>query len=108
MNTLEVLKGVRHLLENPRNWTQRTPARDIKGLPVHAVSKRAVCWCTIGAVHKVVGKDYREFFPSMHTDVLRAIRDVLPDPYDSVAEFNNSTQHADVIQLLDRAIAKET
>lgn len=36
-----------------KKWTQKASARDSSGRKVLATSDRAVCWCLLGACHKL-------------------------------------------------------
>lgn len=48
--TLKLLIGARKLITPMEKWTQSVAARDKAGLNVDAADRRAVCWCSIGAV----------------------------------------------------------
>lgn len=97
MTPRDVLVKARELLAEPGRWTQETAARDAAGLPVGATSDAAVCWCLIGALDAV--RD--------GTTALAQLRRTLG--CSSVSAWNDAPErtHADVLALLDRAIAKE-
>ncbi len=106
MNAIKVLTKARELLAVPERWTKRAEARNTKRREVYWSSEDAVCWCLAGAISKIS--------PSMRDawraeDALDAVAPPAPRsserPY---IAFNDrrSTTHADILALLDRAIAK--
>lgn len=52
-------KAMLELLSNRDHWTQGVYARDADGHSVDPVDPTAVCWCAVGAVHKVTGSSAR-------------------------------------------------
>lgn len=54
----EVLKGVRRLLGHRSRWTTTYLAVDQRGWPVPLYDARAVRWCVLGAIWKVLGPSY--------------------------------------------------
>lgn len=101
MKTLEHLKAVRELLSDESHWTQGEAARSEDGRAVSPQEKEACSWCLIGAAIKVAeeGSDAHQ--------ILRALKEAGSIKY--VHHFNDSHSHAEVLQLLDKAInAHET
>lgn len=94
MTTLEALKAARELIADVQHWTIGAPARDAYGASVAGVSKRAVCWCTIGALVRVEGA----WGPAQ--DFLREVAGGA-----SLVTVNDRDGHAAVLNLFDRAIA---
>ena len=101
METIEILRSARALIDAPEKWTKWTEARDAAGLGVPCYDKNAVCFCAVGAVvrHPTNGKT---FF------ALRLLREALPTG-GYIDEYNDhpETTHADILALFDRAIAAE-
>lgn len=101
--TSEVLRRVRARLSDPARWTQGTEARNAMGRHVDPEDPDATCWCMLGAVKVEVGAGIgcdeeasRRFYEAKA--VLRAHGG-------DVVTFNDAGTHADVLALLDRAIA---
>jgi len=108
MSTVNLLRAVRAVVSTPWTWTQRTPARDIKGRPCSAASAAACSWCLIGAMSRVVGgdvRDYRKIVTALHAQLDKgpssggALREL--------ADFNDESWHWQVLKLIDAAIAAE-
>lgn len=104
MNTLEVLIAARKLIEKPENWTRAFLARDNYGDPVYVHSDKAVCFCAMGALHKAVGETQGEFL-----DVVDDAAATLASAarIDTVAGFNDTHTHDEVLVLFDKAIEME-
>lgn len=112
----DCLVRVRTLLENPARWTRREIARDALGKPTASeFSEDAARWCLTGAARVVC----RDSAPA----ILSAIAGFINLPYncpagldcpectsDNVVTFNDnsSTSHADILRVVDEAIASQT
>lgn len=109
MNTrlVENLRAMRELLSVPERWTQRAAARQVNGKSCFAESPGAVCWCLDGARQKIVGipptADNNEVAVALNAEVPANRNYALP----LRISFNDAptTRHANVLALLDRAIA---
>ena len=55
MTTLEILKDAYHLLDDKKHWAKWVKAQTHDGIPVESWDKRAVQWCAIGALERVIG-----------------------------------------------------
>jgi hypothetical protein len=99
MNTpLEVLTTGRELLADPKNWTQRTLARNKAGESVeHPWDPKATCFCSIGAVHKVLGR----YQLDLKFEVKRLL-DCVAGGW--MVSFNDRHTHAEVLEAWDKAI----
>ena len=98
---LETLTAVRELLSDPKRWTQGAMARDAQGNGVGHSSSDAACWCLDGAIR--YAERHKPWRPG--SPAFAALRERLH--YTSVAMFNDSSEHAEVLALLDRAIEGE-
>lgn len=102
MNDKQTLQAMRQLLDKPEHWTQGYYAHTHDGNETDALGPDATCWCLLGAYGKVT-----EQYPTrlQMTDVhhLTKILDL-----DHVHEFNDRSDvtHADIIKVLDDAIAR--
>jgi hypothetical protein len=99
---LDVLIAGRELLADPKNWTQRTLARNKAGDAVpDPWDPKATCFCSLGAVHKVVGKG-THLLP-LKSKVRELLHQAVPR-HDNVVFFNDRSTHTEVLDLWDRAI----
>lgn len=99
MNIKEILIAARAKIERPENWTKGVFARDPQGRDVAPTSKTAVCWCTIGAI-TATGVGYDD--EALASNYLR--REI--DTHDkSIWKFNDTSTHAEVLAMFDRAIS---
>ena len=102
---LDVLRAVRTLLTDENHWTKRQYARDTDGLPVRATEPEAARWCVLGATGKVCGihpgDDEAEQDGSLYRQTFDVLNRIEPWP----AVKNDEGDHADMLALLDRAIA---
>jgi hypothetical protein len=99
MTPLKTLKAARQLISDPAKWTQGEVARDKSGKGLdHALSGGAVCWCSLGAIRKVV-ENYDDFDEAY--DILRDKGKIK-----QIANFNDTHTHAEVLALFDAAIAE--
>lgn len=49
------LIAAKELIKDPKNWTFGSRAKNAKGEIVHTFNSSAVCFCSVGAVEKVLG-----------------------------------------------------
>lgn len=99
---LEKLKKTRELLKNPNQWTQGAFARNNKKKVVSSNDSTAVCWCLLGAVHRVCAGE------SNTTALIYAVRKSLQDfsgGY-TLADLNDFASHEEIVDILDTAIEK--
>jgi hypothetical protein len=106
-STLQILKEARALISDPERWTQGEDARDEDGLPVHPDDSDAVCWCTLGALHRAAaGTDDFSVFREIQKAV-EAFPGIRSQAH-YAAKFNDAHTHAEVLAMFDAAIsAKE-
>lgn len=98
MTVKEVLIAARAKIADPANWTQGTLARDVHGTPVGVLSKRASCWCSVGAVAEC----------STSVDITNEAMFLLAKVCEGPAEaFNDRRTHAEVLAKFDEAIAAQ-
>lgn len=90
--TIEVLKGMRTLLDDPKHW--------IKGTSQQKLKDGSYAYCVIGACDAI------DDIMMPRDDVLGVLRDVTG--WQGISNWNDSpyTTHADVISALDRAIGR--
>lgn len=100
MASADILRAARARIEDPKNWTTGQFARNAKGDPVSCYSKKAVCWCAIGAVNaeRTDGSERRAL------DFLYDASERLYGNLD-VSIINDDGDHAAVLRVFDAAIA---
>jgi len=104
ITTAEILTAARSLISKPENWTQGEYARDSSGERVSEHDQDAVCFCTIGALLKAEHalNIYISAFARNHPSI-NYLKTFLNG---SVADYNDSSTHAEVLELFDKAIAE--
>lgn len=109
---LEILREARALIAEPEHWTTNVLFRDAEGSVMfrprqgepgwnRGIRPRPYAFCSLGALQYAAaqGEDKQDaVWPA--TNMLRFSMD------GSVASFNNSHSHAEVLEAWDRAIAK--
>lgn len=99
MSTLETLKAVKALIEDPKHWAVGALARSAKGRVVNAESPKATCFCIEGAFRRVTG----ETWSSEWVPIVAASRLLYGElPY----VVNDDRGHDAVMAVLDAAIAE--
>jgi hypothetical protein len=114
---LEVLRGARELLSDPKRWAKKWFAKGSLGFDCDALSPDAVCWCVAGAIERVAAgrsQAYREaigaFVAANHIELPRTTeddeeRDELQGMLDSIGGYNDESEHAAIVRSLEAAIA---
>ena len=99
MSVKQNLIDTRALIADPACWTQKTSARDARGKPIASTDPRAVCWCTAGAIHKVMGSSS---FGSTEWGLLQNVADTLG--VETPIHVNDDLGHATTLRMFDLAI----
>lgn len=98
MKTKEILIAARAKIERPETWTQGTFSRNSRGEDISSPkSKNAVCWCSLGAIIAEA--------PSYDDELYAAKILSLVINNHSIAQFNDSSTHTEVLAAFDRAIS---
>jgi hypothetical protein len=93
----KVLRAARKLIEQPEAWTKEYIAQDAHDNWISPLDKRAVCWCALGALERASHR--LGISGDLACGLLgRAIRG-------SIADYNDTHTHKQVIGRFDRAIA---
>jgi hypothetical protein len=107
MTTLEILIAGRARIDTPERWTRGDWARDANGVGVEPLSPDAVCFCAMGAVDAAAASE--EY--AVYLRAVAALRDAIPKGLRliSVPTYQDcdTTTHADVMAMFDRAIEAE-
>jgi hypothetical protein len=119
---LDDLVALRALIGTPERWTQRTNARlarvEGRAVPTSSHDAQAVCWCLQGGIMKVTEAELQKA-GSRRVEVERALNGQLvgwepPEDLNTTDGFRYIAwnddpvrRHAEVVALVDRAIAAE-
>lgn len=90
-NPVDIAKGARLLIRDKENWTQH-------------VFKHGNSYCLVGAVHKAAG-GWNEVGVDTVVEVLRETL-YRKTGERTIARYNDTHTHAEVLELLDTAIAR--
>ena len=112
MNTIEILRAARAKIEDPDRWCKTFLARDSAGSPVMPWEAGACKWCPIGAIEAIEGQFGYSIEARSALDAASPIEHPAWADWDwgvEAAKFNNldTTTHAEVLAMFDRAIAAE-
>lgn len=106
MQTVEILKQARALIEDRKKWTRGTYARNAENVTVSPREASACKWCAFGAVWRVSGKHDGMTEPrSPYVFLERAARLQAPRADYPVLTVNDRRGHAAVLAAFDAAIA---
>lgn len=93
MSVKEILIKAKELINTPEKWMQEDYHNDDK-----------TCFCTIGAVAHVSGVCNGSAVKCPATDYLRNAVESELKQFDTVAVYNDTHTHADVMAMFDKAI----
>ncbi len=91
------LERVYALIEDPKRWTTGVFARNADGEETAPLDESASCWCLYGAAGKS-GLRSSQFFAAVKKDNM--------DYRSDLSEFNDNRDHAEVLDLLRKAIER--
>lgn len=116
MKTSEILTKARELIDTPDKWTQRFYARDEHNASVTVGDDSAVCFCSLGAVHRAAGTDpisnndgairASSAIIALGQQTGRSLGDHSMFARKAVMLFNDNSNHDAVLAMFDRAIAE--
>lgn len=98
MEVQDVLRAAKAIVDDESRLSRRFCAEDRFGIEVPVHSPNAVSFCIIGAIEKADGEDY-----DIKRDAREAFRDVICGDR-SIARFNKSASHLEIMAAFDRAI----
>lgn len=97
MKTSEILIAAKALIDTPEKWTRGSFARDSENYHVDFYSKDAVCYCSLGALYKSQ--------QGIHSlEAALAKRHLWYAAGESIAEYNDTHTHPEVMAVWDKAI----
>jgi hypothetical protein len=101
MKASQLLIQAKALITDPEHWTQGVYARTHKdGQDTNSYHPEAVCFCSLGALHRVT-KDPLTF--EAYYMAKRRLSKAMG--HQSIAGFNDTHPHAEVMVAWDEAIA---
>lgn len=99
MTVVEILERARARIESPEHLATRDGAQTATGEPCSPLSRKAVRWCTYGAIYAVTRRTLLD--PQACSLLLDAARRL----YNSYPAIVNDTKdHAAVLSMFDAAI----
>lgn len=101
MNEIEIIRGAREILSDPKRWHRGNYADDslermcILGA-LGMASDRANVYATVGGIE----------FPALYR-ATQAVQQHIPADFEFIPQFNDddSTTHQDVLNVLDKTLA---
>lgn len=97
MSALTGLVVLRDRISSRKRWCQGALAKNKYGLRVSPDSTDAVSWCLVGALQTV----------SLSAHVGEVLMSGLPKSYyGTLSHYNDTHTHAEVLQVVDRAIER--
>lgn len=102
---LEILTAARELITDPAHWTQEVYAKNAKGRQVSPLSRSAVCFCSVGALDRIVSRRSKSDWGVEAFNAL--VNELVKKGHQGIAGFNDTHTHAEVLALFDAAIAAE-
>lgn len=99
-NITDILVKAKALIDTPEKWIKGSNAEDGNGVVVSLEDKRAVCFCTVGAVLRV-SEDI-----GVECAALDLLYSFVKGEYDDIPEWNDTYNrtHAEVMAVFDKAI----
>jgi GNAT superfamily N-acetyltransferase len=101
-----VLDDLYELFIDPDHWTKGWPARLINGDYTNPLDLQAVKWCLTGGLNKVVYSKLWTGTGDHLVELYQKVFEILEQQLrtdKSLASFNDSSTHAQVIDLIDAA-----
>jgi hypothetical protein len=94
---VDILVRARARISDPERWFKHWFAMSAKGVPVNARSRRAVCWCSLGAIKREAGG---------YTSNYRGAIAAFGKSESGIAAWNDvrGRTHAEILAGFDRAI----
>lgn len=102
------LIALRELLTPAQQWTQDSYSRDAGGHKIDATHPKAVCWCLLGGIQKVIGAPEGATPPQL-IEMVHVFENVIAGKGRggvTLVNFNDKdkTTHAMVLEKIDQAI----
>lgn len=110
MKVSEILKAAKAVIEKPENWTQNFYAKDAEGFDVMGNDSLATCFCSLGAIQKIV--NYNDHpghgtSPNEAKSAVELLNKVTKELSGMLmASFNDVATHDGVMEAWDKAIAQ--
>ena len=107
MKPSELLIKAKAVIADPKHWTQGWYAHNADGFDVESCNPEAVCWCSVGAIDKVV---HEEGVSDTRFKATLYLAEMAGEfGCSSIPDLNDHSSHETVMKAWDRAIklAKE-
>ena len=100
MSPFEILSKAQDLIRSPDHWAIESYAYDANGTRVEPNATEATCWCSLGAIQKILDQD-DGLAEHVTFDLLGKAID--NPKTGAVPDFNDTHTHAEVMVMFDRA-----
>lgn len=97
---IEIFQNVKNRIYDPSNWWQGADGADRLGRSVEALNARACRWCARGAV-QVETDGLEPSLVILSLKLLNAATAKSRDSYETLVDFNDTSDHQEVLALLD-------
>lgn len=98
----QALEAMREKIKDPKHWTQGNNAKTSDNRPIPVGSEFACKFCLSGAAMNIEKEsDLKWYAP------IDELQTFLPGRFINVPAFNDNSTHAEVMEVLDRAIADQ-
>lgn len=110
ISAADILTKARELISKPNGWTQGSFARDDEARGVDATSDSAVCFCSMGALHRATNDLYNTDMQNINMAEAHAIHALVnslpPAFHGDIVIFNDShnTNQDRVLEAFNKAI----
>lgn len=114
MKKSQLLRNAKVLIDTPEKWTQHSLARKADGSAVVPTALSATCFCSIGAIQRVVNDAVNEkHYNGIPYDLTERLASCLSTHVPischsysvlAIVKFNDSESHAEVMAVWDAAI----
>lgn len=94
MKTSEILIKAKEVIANPENWIQGSYAIDKDNNTAYGFNKNTVCFCSIGAIQKVLGSNKLNKAENFLREAAGC----------NIVEYNDEHTHSEVMEVWDKAI----
>lgn len=100
MKLSEFMRAAKEKISTPQTWCQESYALDLFGCAAEPEDKKAVRWCSAGAIESLRTKD--PFNDLLRYQARELLRKAMGNR--SIAFFNDRSTHEEVMAVWDRAI----
>jgi hypothetical protein len=94
MKASEILIKAKEVIVDPKNWIQRSYALDKDNNTLYGSDKNSICFCSIGAIQKVLGRNKLNKAENFLREAAGG----------NMVDYNDNHSHSEVMEVWDKAI----